>query len=166
MGRGARSVTRPISNWLTVCNFAICLRLVWTFRASYNTCQPRSPRLSETLTRDYKSAMANRSKCRLACRADFVETQTRICETPCGRLQPLPAEIEKKKRRCNRFSFTPLSPRRYRLLHLVEFVMYYEFRARHFDVVSPRNIVTPTRLHPVNFASVLSNGRVTVYPRL
>jgi hypothetical protein len=40
MGRGARSVTRPIFNWLIVRDFAIHSQLVWTLHAPHDTCRP------------------------------------------------------------------------------------------------------------------------------
>lgn len=42
MGRGARSVTRPIFNWPIVRDFAIRSQLVWALRAPRDTCRPRS----------------------------------------------------------------------------------------------------------------------------
>lgn len=160
MGRGARSVTRPIPNWLTVCDFTIRLRLVWTFRASYDARQPQSsrdPKLRRKIVKAQRRfemqvgigwTLSKRRRDTPnvgASERDYDFFQQKLRERkPSGAIDPF---------------FSSFST--YRLLRS-EFVTYYEFHARHFDVVSSRNIVTPTRLRSAGFAIASNNGWVTV----
>lgn len=166
MGRGARSVTRPIPNWLTVCDFTIRLRLdlPCPVRRLSATEFPRFdyPKFRHKICKSTKRRYEMRvgvgwtlSKRRREYAKRSVWARTREREITIFFQQRL-----RERKPSNR----PSSPPSWCIASCIrsEFVTYYEFHARHFVVVLSRNIVTPTRLHPAGFVIVSNNGRVTV----
>lgn len=171
-----RSVTRPISNWLTDCDFTI--RDSRGPSAPRTTaCRPRSCSRSTSKPRHEVVKAQRRFEMQVG-PILFRNKDENMRNTLCGRekekerkgmgegkgggrerLRFLSTKIKRKE--AQRSILLPLLSSCIAFCVRPGFVTYYEFHARHFVVVPSRNIVTPTRLHPA--AIVSNNGRVTVY---